>query len=166
MSITLTEGYYIAEFGGYVKSNAKGITLYYEIQRDDVQLPCSHRRMMSVSTDFESNLHAMTTRFRVGPSGSVIDVKCVNDVAASMFDVKNRIFDKVQSTFSNAGKKIITKESHDCLTKEIVKKVSTVIENSNLRNQMRINNIKKARNLLSFEKNNKILRGIYEESIN
>ena len=88
-----------------------------------------------------------------------------NEKNGLIIDIKNKIFDKVHSTINKSGKKVISKESHDYLTKEIVNNISKLIEDNSLRKRIGENNLKKARNLFSFKKNNKIMRAIYEEAI-
>lgn len=82
-----------------------------------------------------------------------------------IIDVQNNLLKNVMKNINPAGKRIISKEFHDYLTKEIVKKLSRIIEDDNLRKLMRKNNLKKARDLFSFEKRNKIMKRIYQEAI-
>jgi len=82
-----------------------------------------------------------------------------------IIDIKEKMPLKKHLIQDNEGKRTVSKKFHDYLTKEIVEKISRILEDSNLRNNIKRNNLQKARDLFSFEKRNKIMKRIYEEAI-
>ena len=97
----------------------------------------------------------------------VISTNCVGAIPEIVENNKNGLIINVQNKMLKdimKNKRIISKKFQSYLTKEIVNKISYLIENDKIRKQMQKNNIKKANKLFSFKVKNKIMRKIYERS--
>jgi len=81
-----------------------------------------------------------------------------------IINIQGRLFEKLKDMKDNKGKMQISKEFQAYLTKEIVENISTLISDNKLADKIRINNLKKSKDLFSFKNRNKQLRNIYEEA--
>ncbi|MBW2991797.1 glycosyltransferase family 4 protein [Candidatus Woesearchaeota archaeon] len=103
----------------------------------------------------------------------IISTNCVasipeiveNEKNGLIINVNNKSLEHIKNNIDSSGKRIITKEFHDYLKNEIVNKISALIENTALRNNIRKNNILKAKTLFSFKTRNRIMRQIYEGAV-